>query len=185
MEIIYKKRLFIALNLPSQIKNEIVFLINQLQKPNNGIKWVNPQGLHLTLHFLGYLDETQIEQVKLTMQSLEGKFHGFQFKTGKINAFPNLFNPRVIFLACEQINGNSVFKLQELLGEKLIQLGITIDKRPWQVHITLGRVKGESGEKLSIANLLQKDFTISSFELMESILKPTGAEYKEIFSCQL
>lgn len=182
---IHKKRLFIALNLPSQIKNEIVSLINQLKKPNDGIKWVNLQGLHLTLHFLGYLAQAQTEHIKLIMQSLEGKFHGFQFRLGKINAFPNLVNPRVIFLECEQINGNSVFKLQELLGKELIQLGIAIDKRPWKTHITLGRVKFKSNLKLALVNLEPIDFAISSFELIESILKPTGAEYKEIFSCKL
>ena len=179
------KRLFIALNLPPSVKSEITDLLNKLRQTCQGVKWVKLEGLHLTLHFLGYLDETKIEQVKLVMQSIEGKFKEFQFKTAKINAFPDLTKPRVIFLDCQQTNGSSVLKLQKLLGEKLAQSGFIIDKRIWQPHITLGRVKGRAKLNFALVNLPPTSFTITTFELMESILKPIGAEYKELFSCKL
>lgn len=184
-----KKRLFIALNLPQNIKDEISDLINKLAKQNSKtlIKWVKPKSMHLTLHFLGYLSEEKIGQVKLAMQSFQGKFGRLQFRFGKINTFPNLTSPRVIFIECNQVNSKSIFKLQELLGEKLIQLGIRVDKRPWKPHLTLGRVKVEKKLQipldLSLPSPLATAFIINSFDLIESKLKPAGSKYSKIINC--
>jgi len=182
-----KKRLFIALNLPQNIKDEITDLIKKLAKLNKGanIKWVSLKNMHLTLHFLGYVDKELEEQVKLAMQGFQGKFGQLQFELGKINAFPNLDRPRVIFLECKQINSRSIFKLQELLGKKLIQLGIRVDQRPWKPHLTLGRAKERCNFNTGNYKIKTKEFSIDSFELMESMLKPTGAEYRKVISCML
>lgn len=181
------KRLFIALNLPEKIKKEIVEFSDKLAKNNKNkpIKWVMGDGLHITLHFLGYADGILEEQVKLAMQSLSGKFGEFEFALGKINAFPNLASSRVIFLECEQINGKSVFKLRELLGKKLIQLGIAVDERLWKPHITLGRVKERCDFKTWDCAVEPLNFSVSSLELMESRLAPQGAEYEKIVSYNL
>ncbi len=178
------KRLFIALNLPQNIKNEISDLINKLAKQNKTalIKWVKPNGMHLTLHFLGYVDADLEEQIKLAMQSFQGKFGQLQFKLSKINAFPNLTCPRVIFLECRQIHSKSVFKLREVLGEKLIQLGIKVDKRPWKPHLTLGRVRERCNVKIEKCTIAPSEFIVNTFELMESVLMPAGAEYKKVIS---
>lgn len=195
------KRLFIAINLPEKIKKEIVEFTDKLAKNNKNkpIKWVRGDGLHITLHFLGYADGMLEEQVKLAMQSLSGKFGELKFILGKISAFPNLASPpssrkmqdygeaspRVIFLECEQTNGKSVFKLQELLGKKLIQLGIAVGERLWKPHITLGRVKEKCDFKIGDCAVEPINFSVSSFELMESRLTPRGAKYKEAVSCKL
>jgi len=182
-----KKRLFIALNIPKQVKQELIKVIEKLQVKNRGVKWVKADGLHLTLHFLGSLDENLTEQVKLSMQSFQGKFNQLQFQLGKINAFPNLTRPRVIFIECKQVDSKSVFKLQELLCEKLIKLGIGVDRRSWKPHLTLGRVKVPGDFRISsvLSFKLGTSFSIDSFELMQSTLNPGGAEYKEVISCKL
>ncbi len=179
-----KKRLFIALNLPQNIKDEISVLIKKLDRQNRGanIKWVNSGNMHLTLHFLGYVSTDLEEQIKLAMQCFQGKFGQLQFKLSKINAFPDLACPRVIFLECRQINSKSVFKLQELLGEKLIQLGVKVDKRPWKPHLTLGRVEERCNIKIEKCTIASSEFMVNTFELMESVLRPTGAEYKKVIS---
>ncbi len=181
------KRLFIALNLPEKIKKEIVEFTDKLAKNNKNkpIKWVRGDGLHITLHFLGYADEKLEERVKSAMQPLSGKFGGFEFVLGEISAFPYLASPRVIFLECEQTNGKSVFKLQGLLGEKLTQLGIAVDERPWKPHITLGRVKERCDFKTGDCAVEPLNFSVSSVELMESRLTPKGAEYGEVVSYKL
>ncbi len=185
MQNISTRRVFIALNLPSGVRTRIIELLNNLNQKYRGVKWVKSEGIHLTLYFLASVNETQLEKVKLIMQSIEGKFKELQFTTAKINAFPNLTLPRVIFLDCQQTNGNSVLKLQKLLGEKLTQAGFKIDERPWRPHITLGRIKDRLNLNLAFLKLPSESFTLANFELMESILRPTGAEYKKIFSCKL
>ncbi len=190
MEQLAKKRLFIALNLPEQVKNELVGLLEILKKYYPEIKWVDARGLHLTLHFLGYLDQELEEKIKLVMQSLAGKFSAINFKFNNLGAFPNLDSPRVIYLECEQTNGRSVYKLQQLLLENLNKLSLEVDRRSWQPHLTLGRVKYNGGNKFKVnseilKNIPQLNFNIPTFELMESQLTPDGARYGIVVSYKL
>ena len=181
-----KRRIFIALNLPREIKKDLAEALVKLSGEVGGVKWVKPDGLHLTLHFLGYLDEPQIEKVMAVMDELAKKFGSMNFEAGGIGAFPALTNPRVFFLDCRQTNGRTVYEMQKKLGEKLSENGFTIDSRPWQAHLTLGRVKGrlsQSAFSLSrYEKIKNKNFTVKSFELMESKLRPDGAAYKVVMS---
>ena len=182
-----RKRLFIALNLSAKIKEKLTAFLEDLARYNRGVKWVNPEGLHLTLHFLGYLDERKTEEVKSMMKGLSGKFGEMEFSLKRLDAFPNLVRPRIVFLEAKQTGDQSVFDLQELLGLELIKLKIDIDDRPWRSHLTLGRVKlpGQDIRLQQDLKILPLDFSISSFELMESELTPSGARYKEVASFKL
>lgn len=180
-----KNRVFIALNPPEVLKSDIAGLIDILQQNSKGIKLVKPDGFHLTLHFLGYLEEETIKKVKNMMAGISGTFGRMEFKIGGINAFPDLDNPRVIFLEFEQEKSDPAVELQKELGRGLARLGIEINKRIWTPHITLGRVKDNF--QLSIFNyqLKKRKFFIESFELMESKLSKEGAKYKELASFKL
>lgn len=179
-----KKRLFIALNMPQEIKDELTALLEKLKKQIVGVKWVRADGFHITLHFLGYLDENLTKRVDNIMRNMAGRFGRIEFEMGGIGAFPNLERPRVIFLECRQTNGDSVFQLRKLLGQGLITLGIDIDDRPWKPHITLGRVRGNKKLRIKNVELKSKKNTINSFELMESRLSREGAEHNVILSCR-
>lgn len=187
---IFKKRLFIAINLPQNIKDVLANLLDNLRYKYRQVKWVRPEGLHLTLHFLGYLDEKQEKEIKQALLSLSDRFKEFKFRIGgEIGAFPNLSRARVIFINCDQINGKTVYQLQNSIGQKLIGLGLETDKRVWKSHITLGRVKeGKIGLDISpnlLENISKQTFAVSTFELMESVLNISGAEYKEVESYKL
>ncbi len=184
-----KRRVFIALNLPEEIKKELAEALLKLNKDVGGVKWVKPDGFHSTLHFLGYLEEEKIGEVKNIMNGLAGKFGSMNFEVGELGAFPSLTNPRVIFLDCRQTNGDLVYKLQKELGKGLEKIGLEIDSRPWQAHLTLGRVKTKLSQSIhnlaKYVKLKNKNFSVSSFELMESKLKPDGVEYKIIANFKL
>ena len=182
------KRIFLAINLPRNLKDESAELLDKLyDQYGKGVKWVNPNILHFTLHFLGNVSETQIKQVQEAARKLSGKLGRIEFEIGKINAFPNLNNPRVIFLECRQVNGDSVYKPRKELGKKLSMIGLNIDKRPWEPHITIGRVKRRVPglNRLFSKPINLKKFIVDSFELMESKLKPDGPEYKIVESYKL
>jgi len=182
-----QKRLFMALNLPPEIKEKLAIFLEDLARQNRGVRWANSEGLHLTLHFLGYLDEGKTEEVKNMMAGLAGRLGEMKFCLKRLDAFPNLDQPRIIFLEAKQIGDQSVFDLQEMLGLELIKLGIDIDDRPWRSHLTLGRVKMPNLNLKLSQNLeiLPLDFSVFSFELMESELTPAGAIYKEVASFKL
>ncbi len=173
------KRLFLAINLPSNLKKEISNLIETLQTKNRGVKWVNPAGVHFTLHFLGEIEGKKEEEIKKIMVAVAKQFPRAQIQIGSIDAFPDLSQPRVIFLTAQQIGSRSLLALQKAVGRELERLGISLDQRPWRLHLTLGRVKGRLNfTSAPIAKQIRKPFTVASFELMSSVLKPTGAEYK-------
>ncbi len=168
------------MNIPGDVKSEMGDLLRSLAKGETAIHWVKPEILHITLHFLGNLGDEQIGRAKLAMQSLAGKFKGFRFGMKKISGFPSNKRPRVIFLECGQTNGNSVFKFQKLLGEKLAQNGISVDTRSWRPHITLGRVKTPGGEPFDFsapAPRIDSAFDVVTYDLMESTLNRDGPEY--------
>ena len=126
------KRLFIAFKLPQEIKVDLNKLLKELKSSTRGVKWCDSQNLHITLHFLGSQDEKSELAIISIMQSLAGKLGQIKFKLGQIGGFPDLKNPRVIFIACQQINGGSAVSWRSLLGFRLVDLGLAPDRRAWQ-----------------------------------------------------
>ena len=182
-----RKRLFIALNIPSDIKERAGWLIDGLAVKNKGARWISPAGLHLTLHFLGDLDEAQSKSVQKIMQDLAERFGQMRFALESIGAFPDIQRPRVIFLKAKQRGNESVFELQNLLGEELKKIGLNIDHRLWHPHLTLGRVNDpdfvfQIPPELGILPL---KFKVSTCDLMESELTPQGTKYKQVASFEL
>jgi 2'-5' RNA ligase len=185
-----KHRTFIAVNLPSVIKQALMELIGDLKRANSDqpIKWVRPEGLHLTLHFLGYLDEKMIDKVKEILTSRTNQIPSFELKLGGISAFPNLTRPRVIFVECQEINGQNLVTLQKNIGQDLEKTGIKIDRRPWHAHITLARIKGPckfSAQGRPASGWQDLHFKVDNIELMESQLRPDGARYSILESFEL
>lgn len=174
-----KKRVFIAVNLPEDTKEKIGELIVQLKKinPQPEIRYVKSKIIHLTLHFLGELEEKQINNVKSVLNNIANKYSETKLITGQIGAFRNFKNPRVIFLSSQKKSGDKLINLQRELGWELQKIGIKIDKWPWQVHLTLARVTDSTEFKTEQVRLPNLEIPIKSIELMESQLNPYGSEY--------
>lgn len=182
-----EKRTFLALNIPAEIKSELNILLAKLSKNIDYVKWVGPESLHITIHFLGNLSLAKIDELIKHLKLLENKFNQeMEFAIGKLNAFPNIFNARVIFLECFQQSGTSVIKLHKETLDELMKLKLDYDLRKWIPHLTLGRVKSKINPQIFSQYSLKKKllFKVKSFDLMESELTPTGAKYKIIQSFQ-
>jgi len=177
------KRLFLAINLPSDIKRKLAELILKLQKNNKNkpIKWVADENLHLTLHFLGDTPEEKIPDINQALEPIITNFKTLYFQlSDSINAFPNLNDPQVIFLEMKELNDGQTVKLQKQIGESLARLGFAIDSRPFRLHLTLGRVKFKISLTIPDLRLQITEFQINSIDLMESNLTPAGPVYKII-----
>jgi len=177
------KRLFLALNLPKNIISELEPILIKLQKANKNkpIKWVEPQNLHLTLHFLGNVAEEKIEAIKQSLEPIISQFESLNYQvTTEIEAFPDLQNPRVIFLKLIELNEQQTQKLQKAIGIELEKIGFDLDKRLFRLHLTLGRVKFKTS--ISIPNFIihNSEFRINSVDLMESQLNQQGPIYQII-----
>jgi len=174
---------------------------------SSDIKWVNPEGIHLTLHFLGSLDEEKIEQVKKIVQESVIGLNPIEIELKDFGGFPNLQQPRVLFIsgressfsakdasfvpqggttkAKSEDNRSTIKTLQRKLGLELEKIGLEVDKKPWQIHFTLARLKVPT--KLLVTNyqLLSQSFQVKSIDLMKSELTPQGARYSILTSFPL
>jgi len=172
-------RCFIAINLPTETKKELGFIIEKLKEKNSNknIKWVKPENIHLTLHFLGCLDENKIEQVKkIIKESITGLLP-IKIELKDLNAFPNFQQPRVLFISGQETR-EVLADLQRAIGKKIEKIGIEIDARSWQIHLTLARLKEPLDLRtINLNELRIKSFEIKSIDLMKSELTSQGANY--------
>lgn len=179
-------RIFLAINLPDNIKQQLEPIIEQLKLSNRvpSLRWVKPKSMHLTLHFLGDQDEARVQEIIQAIESLGQEFDPCTVKTGDWGAFPNLQNPRVIFFTLT--DSDVLINLQKRLGRELEKIGLDIDKRAWQTHITVARNKdARKPLNLDLPQLPELSWEVNSFELMQSNLLPDGAEYEIIKSFNL
>jgi 2'-5' RNA ligase len=180
------KRTFLAINLPNEIKEKLKEPMEKLKKlnPNHAIRWVSPENLHLTLHFFGDLNEKQIELAKEGIEEITKRHRSFSIVvTGEFGCFPNEQNPRVFFVKIKE--NKQIKDLIRELEVMLQNLKFKVDTRPWQGHITLGRIKNHAKCKTGDVKCEPLIFEVKSIELMESKLTPEGSIYSVIESFPL
>jgi len=182
-----KIRSFIAINLPEEIKSYLANFIRKIKRKNKAdfIKWVEEKNLHLTLHFLGNLEKRQLEQIDQILSFVVSKYRSFNLEIKEIDAFPNLSQPKVLYIKCQERNKDSLKKLREEIGEGIKKIGLKIDKRSWQPHVTIARVKKSIKLKIEGLKLPNLIFKVESIELMRSDLQKDGPVYSIISSYNL
>lgn len=179
-----KTRAFIAINLPDNIKAELARWIDKVKQGLNGnIKWVNPENFHFTLHFLGYLDQKKLSAVKKIIANNIKEQGSIKLEISTFGCFPNESRPRVLFLDSCELDGNHLQNLQKNTGKELKFIGIKIDKRPWQMHITFARLRKPAPLPLEqFKNFRKLKFSVQSIDLMKSELYRSGPIYTVIES---
>lgn len=173
-------RTFIAIELPNAIRAEIARVQAELRKANERIAWTKPGNIHLTLKFLG---EVEQERIPAVGQALVGALNGFgPFRCGvkTLGVFPNFKRPRVLWVGVENETGE-VIELAKKIEEALIHLGFSKENRKFTPHLTLGRVKAQLSGQF-IQKYKQTTFDggpvpVSEVVLIKSDLKPGGAVY--------
>ncbi|MFC2076096.1 RNA 2',3'-cyclic phosphodiesterase [candidate division KSB1 bacterium] len=176
-------RTFIAVDLPETVRDSLRELQAGLRGRSDGVKWVRVEGMHLTLKFLGEIDPDLVSGIDRVLQEAARSIKPFRIALSGLGAFPGLSRPRVIWVGVD----GELEPLQNLksgIDKGLAELGFPKDDRSFKPHITLGRVKGKiDGRRLvGDKNYTTDHFLICRVRLIESILKPTGAEYSEVLS---
>ena len=181
-------RAFIAIELPSQIKAALYQLQDNLKTSKSAsVKWVNPESIHLTLKFLGNVDEAEIPAIKKALSEAVTGVAPFSLGLGEPGTLPNCQAPNVVWVGV----GGEIETLRTLhnnIDRILAPLGFPPEKRAFSPHLTLGRVRDESlpgekrrlGENVAAIKTGEKiSFKVESVNLMRSILAREGA----IYSC--
>ncbi|MBE6485613.1 MAG: RNA 2',3'-cyclic phosphodiesterase [Methanosphaera stadtmanae] len=178
-------RTFLAIEIEPYIKNKIEESQEIIEdSESSNIKFVEVENIHLTLKFFGEIDNTRIEQITdIVNQSIKDK-ETYTIKVVNIGAFPNIYNPRVIWTGIKDKN-NTTVELIEELDKKFNKIGFKKEKN-YVPHITIGRVKSIS-DKEKLTQTLKKlnkkyhgKMEVKKIYLKSSKLTPNGPIYKNI-----
>jgi RNA 2',3'-cyclic 3'-phosphodiesterase len=179
-------RAFLAIELPAEILNEIGVIQARLKNALQGvIRWVRPQGIHLTLKFLGDISERDVVRISLALTDHTNGIKPFALDVKTLGVFPDLNRPRIIWLG---IGGDvqPLMLFQKSLDQRLCEHGFTQEERSFKPHLTLARVKEYKG-LIGLAKVVEKkdNYTAGHFDageltLFRSQLTPTGAVYTKL-----
>ncbi len=172
-------RAFIAVEMPEEIKE---ILLNAQKKINTEKAKIGlARAFHLTLKFLGEVDEKKIEEIKNKLNGV--KFDSFETSLTNIGVFPDENYIRVVWVGLND-SENRITGLQKQIDSKTEILGFKKDTR-FHPHLTLARVKFVEDKQDFIKDLKEikikkKSFQITEFKLIKSILTPEGPVYEDI-----
>jgi 2'-5' RNA ligase len=175
-------RLFIAVNIPDEMREKIWDCAAPLRDLGDAVRWVEPAGMHLTLKFLGEVSADREESVGLAMDASTAGVPQFGLTLGGFGAFPNTRRATVIWVGCE--SPSALQQLHQQVDKQMGGIGFPSETRAFHPHLTLGRLRrgAQSSAKSGLADMLDRlNFTgevfVRSVELMQSELTPAGANY--------
>ena len=178
-------RTFFALEVPGDIAAYLRGVIDKLAKRTEGVRWVSDEGIHITVKFLGEVDESMAPVMHEALIPTGGRFAPIAARLGALDAFPSKRSARVIVVKLKEGVGQSQAVFAEM-EERLAGLGIERDKRGFVPHITLGRRRVPKafldGDPPPIED---KAFLIEHLVLYSSKLTPGGAVYAPIWKIRL
>jgi len=179
-------RLFIGIDLPSAIKEKIEQIGNSLKKCDLDAKWINPKNAHLTLKFLGSVEEEKIPLISKSIENLTNEFNALEITFRNFGFFPNDRKPKVFFVNTDK--ENILRNISQKLESKLECVGFEKGDK-FKSHITLARLKSFKNItclKNKIKKLTLNDsFMVDRIALFKSTLSSSEPLYEKIFSASL
>jgi 2'-5' RNA ligase len=180
-------RLFIAVELEDAVREKIAGLVSELKKEVAGVRWVEGKNLHLTLKFLGWVEDKKIEEVIALMERAAKGRGGFKAKVEGVGSFPIGPSPRVIWVGLREGSGK-LSGLAEEIGSLFSHAGYRREEKAFASHVTIGRVKEEGNIREKLAGLKTAAFGesfIGALALMKSELTPQGPVYEKLKEVKL
>ncbi|HJU04797.1 MAG TPA: RNA 2',3'-cyclic phosphodiesterase [Nitrospiraceae bacterium] len=197
-------RTFVAVELDPVLRHAIGRLQDQLKdrvqhellkSPHARLQWVRPESIHLTLKFLGDVEEARVETICRTMAEAIGALPPLTLIVQGVGAFPTLRAPRVLWLGVSSDPGqaqvNALTHLAGTVDQALHRLGFPLESRPFSPHFTLARIKErphEIGKALNDCQVMTHTsplgtLIVRTIALIKSELTPSGSRYTRL--CEL
>lgn len=179
-------RSFLALPLPKTLREYLSRIADPFKNDKDVINWVKSANIHITLNFLGDADPELIEEQSKGMQSVVNSHPPIKLGTLDTGIFPHANDPRVLWVGTAPYD-NTLATFKKNMDDHLKQIGYQLDKRKFQPHITIGRVKSISRKSTFVHDFLSKEVNEIAFEIdevkwLKSTLTPAGAIYEELNS---
>nr|WP_302578008.1 RNA 2',3'-cyclic phosphodiesterase [Methanobrevibacter arboriphilus] len=183
-----KQRCFLAIDIDSDLIQNIVKVQEEFKNTNNNVKYVEEENLHFTLKFFGDIDKDKIFEVKncilkvLNEINFKDNFSN-EISIKGLGTFPNKNYMKVLWVGCE--NSEFITKLHDALDLEFKKIGFKLDKQ-FKTHITIGRIrnlkdKNEFKSKIKkLENFEIGNMNIEKISLKISELTPKGPIYSNI-----
>lgn len=180
-------RTFIAIELDEPLRLAIgrVQAKFKRQTPPGSVKWVAPDGIHLTLKFLGDTPAGRVPVIEAALRAACAGFEPFEFSVEGRGCFPNFRRPRVVWVAVRD-RGQMLARLQTAIEQHVAPLGWPSEARGFSPHLTLGRVApyADATAQAAIGQMVEKSVVeqiggqqVAAVSLIRSDLRPSGAVY--------
>ena len=174
-------RLFVALKIPEKIKQHLIDISRKLADEQESFRWESPEKIHLTLKFIGEVEENLTSSFEDELGFVE-EYDSFEFNVTRFGFFFRYNDPKILCAGLE--TDERIHKLVEELNYKFSKYSIPIEKRKFKPHLTMLRLKQNPGsnfiskfKEYSIGNI---KFNSDEIALVKSELSPTGARYTDI-----
>lgn len=176
-----KNRVFIAININEDARQKLADIQGKLRKCGADVRWVEPENIHLTLRFLGYVSNAVLKDVFEASKNSVCGTAPFEIFLSKIGVFPDLKRPRVIWAGIRE--SKMLSSIVHNLSGLLKQCGFPQEEKDYRPHLTLGRVRSAKNKEGLVRAIKANEnwnggsLIVREMRVMESILKPEGAEY--------
>lgn len=182
-------RSFIAIELHETVKKILAEFQQEMKKCGPDVRWTRLDNIHLTLKFLGNIEEDKADTIAEKIKGACKGRSGFKIGITGTGVFPNDRSPRVLWAGIDL--NDEIIALHEKIEDAMASVGFEREKRRFSPHLTLGRFRSPGGKQAALDKLdsyREKIFGImdvNSVLLMRSDLGPGGAKYTKIAICNL
>lgn len=194
-------RAFLAVELSQELRDELAVVQQELKqriepemKRHTRISWVQPGKIHLTIKFLGDMDEQVIDPLLVTVEQAIGRQTAVNVPLERLGVFPHPQNPRVLWIGPSEnwekgAEARRVAEIHGAIEQACEGLSFLRETKPFSPHLTLARIKvGERQVGVTLAKIGVLDrplslgaLAVESVVLMKSELKPTGSVYTKLW----
>jgi RNA 2',3'-cyclic 3'-phosphodiesterase len=174
-------RLFAAVPLPDPARTQVLKLLSRLREGGWPVRWINDEGLHMTLKFFGEVANDRLDVIGEALRYAAQGAGALSLRLGELGAFPTKSRPRVLWIGVEAPPALEL--LQDRIERGSEAIGFPPEGAPFQPHVTLGRVR--EGQRVPAGGLEdfadgfeQVPFVAQELVLYESLLTTRGPRYE-------
>jgi len=178
-------RVFIAIELPDAVRAQMARLQEKLKEADADVKWVDPNNIHLTLKFVGEVEQDKLEILYAGVSEAVADQAKFPMSLAGIGAFPSLNRVQVVWIGVFSGAGEAT-DLAERIEASLAKRGFEAEKKKFVPHITIGRARSFRNVN-SLVKLIEEipfssdDFTTTAVAVVKSELTPQGPIYSHLW----
>lgn len=177
-------RLFIAIPVSQAVEGKSGQILAGISHCSQ-VKWVSKAQLHITLRFIGDMDEALVPKLESLLRNVAVSVAPFEMGLGSLGAFPSLNRPKVLFIPVN-LGEDNLRQLEKRISSGLEEIGVKLEEKEFHPHLTLGRVREGKDAHPAVAELQGlcpaqwEPWKVTRFILFNSKLASTGPVYTKI-----